>query len=174
MHAPAFRKDIFKSAATSHQPQGLGVQQFNCAEGKRGHPQHQYSFHKQTAMMVGHCVDSSTQHSPRVPDSGIRKPSRCELRGVAHDRPGMPVGQGITEESYSPTPSTRSIRRNRLHQLQFRQILKIDDAHRFAFRVHHDQVVDVALVEDLQEVHRQRVVADANGFAGHHLAERLV
>jgi hypothetical protein len=61
----------------------------------------------------------------------------------------------------------------RLHELQFRQILGIDQADWFAFGVGHDQVVDIPFIENPKCLDRQSFFPDMNGLGRHYSAQGL-
>ena len=66
---------------------------------------------------------------------------------------------------------TRGWGRSDLHELELGQVLRIDQANRFEPGVHHDEIIDVAFVENPEGFRGQGSVADGNGAAGHHAGE---
>src|SRR6185437_16849515 len=72
---------------------------------------------------------------------------------------------------YSRIPGLLLIRCS--HQFELGQILRINQADGLAPGVDHDQIVNRALVEDLQGLGGQGLFANTDGIAGHDLGQRL-
>ena len=52
----------------------------------------------------------------------------------------------------------------RLEQLQAREVLRIDDAHRHIVIIDHDKVVDAMAIQQIQNLDRQFVFVHGHGI----------
>ena len=57
------------------------------------------------------------------------------------------------------------------HQFQTGEILNIDDADDLSVRVRHNDVIDLAGLDEPEHFHRQSILTDGSGIVRHHFSD---